>query len=253
MIGDGQQKVNPAGYQVVDKFGVNDDIDIADTPVEIWSHGADGTNFIFLDAGVNMDLKSSDPNDTILGSGAQKVTVTFYLTDFTEVVQEFDMNGVTQVPVTNDGIIGTRMEATQTGSGNTNAGEINLVDRATGVIVYQSIEIGEGQTLSAIQICPKDKKGLVKKHSARYSKVQSPFSAASMRLRLRKVDGSILTKHPAVLHLNNPKDEVEYGDWDDLESGIEMLAGEIIFWECIEVIAAGTPVEGRFDVKFWDI
>lgn len=248
MIGNGQTGVNGTGYQVINKFGVNDDIDSANTPVEIWSHGSDGTKFIFLDAGVNMDLKSDDPNDTILGSGAQKITVTFYLTDYTEVVQEFDMNGITQVPVTSDGIIGTRMEVTQSGASNTNEGEINLVDRATGLIVYQSIEIGEGQTLSAIQICPKDKKGLVKCHSVSYSKIQAPFGAASMRLRLRAVDGSITTKHPTIISADKSIDEIIYRI-----GGIEMLEGEILFWECIAVGADNTPVEARFDVEFTDI
>jgi hypothetical protein len=249
----GNKTGKPKGYSVINKFGFNDDIDTGDTPIEIWSHGAIGANFVFLDTGIPMDLVSTSANDTLAGTGAQKVKITYYLTDNTELIEIKDMNGLTRVPVNDDLKFAARIEIIQTGSGNKNAGEINLVDRATGLIVYQSVEIGEGQTLSAIQICPKGKKGLVKKHSCSYSKAQSPLSAADMRLRLRAVDGSFLTKHTALVNVNKPEDVMVYGDWDDLESGIKMVEGEIIFWECVAVSANDTPIDGRFDIQFWDI
>jgi hypothetical protein len=249
-IGPGNGR--PKGYSVVNKFGNNADIDAADVPIEIWSYGTDGTNFVFLDTGVAADIVSTSANDTLAGTGAQVARLTYYRTDNTEVIVDKDLNGLTQVPVDDDMKFCSRIEIIQSGSGNTNAGEINLVDRATGLIVYQSVEIGIGQTLSAIQICPKGKKGLVKFHSASYGKIQAPFSAAQVLLRLRKTDGSILTKHNCVVYDGSPKIEKEY-DYSDNQSGIKMVEGEILFWECVAVENDNTPVEARFDIQFWDV
>jgi hypothetical protein len=231
-----------AGFKAINKFGVNLDIDAG--PEDIWSHGG---LFPFLDAGIAMDIKSSAAADTLAGTGAQKAKITYYTTDNTEVIMEVDLDGVTPVQVSDDLKICTRIEISQTGSGNTNAGEVNLVDRASGLIVYQSVEIGEGQTLSAVQICPKGKKGLVIQHEATYAKTQNPFADADMRLNLRKANGSILVKHPAALSAVKQEDKKFYPS-----GGIEIEEGDIIFWRCLSVGATDTPIEARFDVEFKD-
>jgi hypothetical protein len=232
-----------AGFRAVNKFGLNNDIDAG--PEDIWAHGG---LFPFLDAGIAMDISSSVAADTLAGTGAQRVRLTYYTTDNTEVTMDIDLNGVTAVPVGDDVKICTRAEVIQTGSGNANAGELNLVDRATGLIVYQSIEIGEGQTLSAVQICPKGKRGAVVQHQVSYSKTQNPFADADMRLYLRKADGSILVKHSAVISAVKLEDKYEYPNG----SGIDMTEGEIVFWRCLSVGATDTPIEARFDVEFVD-
>lgn len=236
------------GYAVVNKFGENSDIDTADTPVEIWSHGADGTNFVFLSAGISADFKSSAAADDIAGTGAQKITITYYLSDYTEVVQEFDTDGVSQVEISDDFLFCSRIQVTQTGTGNTNAGEINIVDRATGLIVYQSVEIGEGQTLSALQMCPKGKSGKVIFHYCTFSRAAVALNAAQMKMRLRKTDGSTLTKYNTTINNNHPRDERTYN-----AGGIDLVEGEIIYWECIAVTANDTPIEAGFDVEFQDV
>lgn len=249
MIGQGGTFGQPGpGFSVINKFGENPDIDTADTPVEIWSHGADGTNFIFLDAGIAMDIKSSDAVDTIAGTGAQVARITYNKTDNTEVIVDKDMDGVTQVEIADDVKIVTRVEIIQTGSGLVNAGEINVVDRATGLVVYQSVEIGEGQTLSAIQICPKDKVCNVTFHYTTFSRASAAFGSAQMRLRLRKVNGSLLTKYNTTISANHPRDNRSY----EKGGGIPMVAGEIIFWECKVVSANDTPIEAGFDIECED-
>ena len=249
MISNGGRPGDPGpGFSVINKFGENSDIDTGDVPVEIWSHGADGTNFPFLDNGIPMDILSSDADDTIAGAGAQKVRVTFYRTDNTKVTKDIDMDGANPVQVDDDVKICTRIEVIQTGASKVNEGKINIVDRASGLVVYQSVEIGEGQTLSAIQICCKDKKCKVVFHYVTYSRAQVAFNSAQMRLRLRKVDGSLLTKYNTTISSNNPRDEREYQ-----EGGIEFSEGEIIFWECKDVSGNDTPVEGGFDIVSKDI
>ena len=231
-----------AGFEVINKFGVNFDIDTGSTPETIWAHGG---VFPFIDAGIAMDLVSSQAADDISGTGAQKARITYYTSDNTEVIVDKDLAGVTPVQVDDDLKICTRIEIIQTGSGMTNAGEVNLVDRSTGLVVYQSVEVGEGQTLSAIQVCPKDKKGKVVQHSTTYAKTQAPAGSADLRLQLRKANGSILTKHPTVISSVKQEDIVKYPNG----SGIEIEAGDIIFWECTAVSAADTPIEARFDME----
>lgn len=236
------------GYSIVNKYGENLDIDGGDTPVEIWSHGADGTNFPFLDAGIEADLVSTSASDTLAGVGAQKVRVTYYLTDNTEVIEVFDLNGVARVPVSEDMKFCSRIEVIQTGSSNANVGEINLVDRTTGLVVYQSIEVGLSQTLSALQICPKDKVAEVRRVKVSYAKDQNPLGSADMRFNVRKVDGTIITKHPTVISAIKPEDKEE----PKVGNVAELVAGEIAFWECVAVSADNTPVEARFDLEVFN-
>jgi hypothetical protein len=247
MIGNGGVSgvTKGAGYFVVNKFGVNFDIDTTSIPETIWAHGG---IFPFLDTGIEMDIVSTSANDNLSGTGAQKITIIYYTADNTEVTVEKDLNGLTAVLLADDVKIITRAFISQSGSSNTNEGEINIVDRATGLIVYQSIEISEGQTLSAVQICPKGKKGLVKHHSVSYAKDQSPLGSADLRLNLRLADGSVLTKHSIAISSIKPQDDVRYD-----KGGIEMQEGEILFWECIAVSANDTPIEARFDIEFQDI
>ncbi len=241
MSGNGQYGVPGKGSAVINKYGANLDIDAG--PEDIWANGG---LFPFLDAGIEMDIVFANAADTIAGTGAQKVELIYYLTDNTRVVQTFDSNGGT-VPLAADVKIVTRGKVVQSGTGNKNAGKISIVDRATGLIVYQSIEVGKGQTQSAVQICEKGKKGVITKHSVTYAKAQNPLADANMQLILRLVDGTELIKHPAVISALKPDDTVRYD-----EGGIEIVEGEIIYWKCLLVGAADTPIEARFDMKIQD-
>jgi hypothetical protein len=227
---------------VINKFGVNLDIDTGSTPETIWSHGG---QFPFLDTGISADIVSTSVNDTLLGSGARQVKITYYTEDSTEVVEIKDLDGTTRVQLSDDFKICTRIELESTGTSNTNEGEINVVDRATGLVVYQSVEIGEGQTLSAVQICPKGKRGKVTKHFVTYAKTQAPAGSADMRFNLRKVDGTVVAKHVVQISATKEFDNYEYP-----KGGITVEAGEIVYWQCLTVSANDTPIEGRFDIEF---
>ncbi len=241
MSGNGQFGVPGKGYDTINKYGVNLDIDAG--PEDIWANGG---LFPFLDVGIEMDMIMGNANDTIAGSGAQKVELIYYLTDNTRVVQTFDTDG-SRIELDADIKIVTRSKVVQSGVSNTNEGKLSIVDRATGLIVYQSIELGKGQTQSAVQICEKGKKGLVTKHSVTYAKAQNPLADAEMQLILRLVDGTELIKHPTIISALKTDDIVKYD-----EGGIEMAEGEIIYWKCLTVGAADTPIEGRFDMKLQD-
>ena len=244
MIGPGGRPGDPGpGYEPVNKYGINLDIDAG--PETIWSHGG---QFPFLSAGIEADFISSSSADQYPGgAGARTLIFTYFLSDFTRIIEEKELNGNNQVQLHDDFLFCSRIELCESGVQNKNVGEINVVDRATGLIVYQSVEIGEGQTFCAVDMCPKGKKGLVVKHIVGYSKFTAPQGAADMRFILRKANGSELTKHPVLISDNKQEDIVRY----DI-GGIKMSAGDYAYWQCDSVSAANTPIEARFDIKLED-
>lgn len=244
VIGDGGTKsFNGPGYSVINKFGVNLDIDTASVPEAIWSHGG---AFPFLASGIAMDFLSSVVADDIAGTGAQKIEITWYDDSNVEFIQEFPTDGTTPVQIPGTVKLVSRIVITQAGSGTTNAGEINVVNRG-GAIVYQSMEIGEGQTLSAVQMVPSGKKGIIKRVYAEYARAGAAFNDADMRFRIRLANGTILTKLPTVVSPNNTDHDHFYN-----AGGIELEAGDIAFWECIEVSANDTPIAAGFDLEIED-
>lgn len=225
----------------INKFGENADIDTGTVPEVIWANGG---AFPFLNTGIAMNIKSSSANDVIGGTGARKVKITYYNTANIKNEVEIELNGTSQVQIADDVKIVTRASVTESGSNNNNVGKLSIVDRPTGLVVYQSIEVGEGQTLSAVQICPANTLGKVKSHYCTYARVANR-NAAQLRLRLRKVNGTILTKYNVSISSDNPWDGRDYKI-----GGIDMLPGEILFWECVAVSANDTPIEAGFDIGF---
>jgi len=232
------------GYSVINKFGVNLDIDTATVPETIWSHGG---QFPFLATGITMDFVSTLAADDIAGTGAQKLLITFYDDSDVESTQEFDTDGVT--PVQLPGLIKlvSRIEVVQAGTGTTNAGKITVVNRG-GATVYQSVEVGEGTTLSTPQMVPAGKKGKITRIWAEYARAGAAFNEADMRFRIRKANGTILTKLPTVISPNHTDHDHVYD-----VGGIALAAGDIAFWECITVSANDTPISAGFDIEFEDV
>lgn len=245
MIGNGRsvKKTGP-GYEVVNKFGENLNIDIATVPETIWAHGG---VFPFLLTGIEMDFVSTLAADDVLGVGAQILRVTFFDGSDVEYMQEFETDGVTPVQLPGLVKLVSRVEVIQAGSNLTNSGKITFVNRG-GATVYQSVEIGEGQTLSTPQMVPSGKKGLVKFIYTEYARAGAAFNDADMRFRIRKANGTILTKYTTTISPNNAYVSKDYGI-----GGLEMEAGDIAFWECIAVSGNDTPMAAGFDIEFEDI
>jgi hypothetical protein len=241
-VGAGQKS---PGYKVINKFGVNLDIDTGTTPETIWGEG--GT-FPFLSVGVLMDVKSDAAADTIAGTGAQKVRITFYDDSNAEFIETFDLNGITPVQINGASTVKivTRIEVVQAGTGLTNAGKITVILRG-GATIYQSILIGEGQTLSTPQIIPAGKKGIIRRISVGYARFGVAFNDADMRFRVRLANGTVLTKFPVVISANLPEKVKDYN-----VGGVEMEEGDIAYWECTSVSANDTPILAAFDLEIFD-
>lgn len=80
----------------------------------------------------NLEIISTSANDTLAGTGIQKVTVTGLNASYTQITETVSMNGTTAVPLVNQYLRINRVINSQAGSGATNAGTINIRDSGAG-------------------------------------------------------------------------------------------------------------------------
>jgi len=109
-------------------------------------------------AGADLDLVSANANDTAVGTGVQNVHIEYLDSSGDEQTVSVATNGGTVN-------VGTAIHdvqwvhATAVGSGTVAAGDITLVDNATGATVYEQITAGGNQSLSCRYKVPASKKG----------------------------------------------------------------------------------------------
>jgi hypothetical protein len=94
-------------------------------------------------AGIALEVVSSNANDTLAGSGVQKVRITYLDTDKSQQTQIINMNGTTPVPLTDTTIYRVNsIRATQVGSGLVAAGDISCRLVGGAATVYRQIVTG---------------------------------------------------------------------------------------------------------------
>lgn len=238
--------------EVINKWGSSPDIDVADAAAGqvIWPVKSTVQQYIFLDSAIPLFVKSSSSNDAIAGTGAQKVLLTNWHGSDGNAADavELDMDGVNNVALPEDSFGVFSFEVSQSGTGNKNAGNIDIVDGSGDI--YARISTGEGRTQIACQRIPNDKNGLCLEHRATISALVGFFASAedaTLRLRKRKVDGTIITVWDPIITTDNPQDVKEYS-----VGGITLSPGEWLFWECIAVSAADTPIKASFDIELFE-
>ncbi len=239
----------PTVASVVNKWGAHLDTDTADATVsagqKIWPIKRTVQDYLFLDAAIQLSLKSTSELDTILGTGAQKVRVEYQTaTEEKEIVLDTDGSNLVNLPEVAVGSF--RLNVTQSGAGNTNAGQIQIVDGSANI--YATIEIGEGQSQIAVMRIPNNRRGKIRSHKTDYARTAPAANSAQMRLRVRQVSGTIITKWDPTISTDFPKDEKDY-----FIGGIVIEPGEWVFWECITVSANDTPLRGSFDIEMENI
>lgn len=248
MIGNSGRPGDPSpGSSHLHKWGQALNISTQDATAGqiIWPIKATVQQYLFLDAAIELFVKSTDGNDDVdSGSGAR--TIKLFVHDENGEEQEVikDLQGVANQSLgLSFGVF--RMSIETSGAGQTNAGQIQVVDGSANI--YATIEIGEGQTQIAVVRCPNDKKGRVIDHQIEFGKT-GVVGEALMRLRLRKIDGTIITKWDPKILGSYPKDNKPYG----IFGGIPLEAGEFIYWECIDVSQSSTPIRGSIHAEFQD-
>jgi len=108
-----------------------------------------------------MQIVSSSGNDAAAGTGAQQVTVVGLDGTFAEVTQVIATNGTTPVVLATSLIRVNSMTVTAAGANGANQGQIDLVDQATGTIIYTTIIADENNAQSSLFTVPAGLRGVI--------------------------------------------------------------------------------------------
>lgn len=133
------------GYDIVNKFGTNSDVDSGTVPEDIWEGG--GVYPGFPDSTLEtVSVFSSSANDASAGTGARTVRLTGLDTNYNVLQETVTLNGVT--PVATVGLFRRLHTATTltAGSGGVNAGTITFRHTTTTANVFLNMIPGRNQT-----------------------------------------------------------------------------------------------------------
>lgn len=134
------------GTTFIEKFGRNADVDISPGNEFIWSRG--GVWVPPTQARIH-NLTSSDPDDTILGSGAGQVKVIGLDASWNPQEETIDMDGAGVSATSGFYVIVHRMEVVSCGATGFNEGTIIATAAVDGTVTSE-IPLGKGKTLMAI-------------------------------------------------------------------------------------------------------
>ena len=190
-------------------------------------------------------VASDNAADNSAGTGARTLSSKFINATGAEVNAQISLLGTSQVALPELSVGVFSFEVETSGSLDTNAGNITVVDGSANV--YAIIETGKGLSQIAVIRCPDNKRGEIIKHSASYSKPIGN-SDASIFLNKRKTDGTIVTLWEAFLSVIHTEDFKEY-----LNGELPLEPGEFLFWKCISVSGNNTPIKAYFDIEFEDL
>ena len=154
-----------SGVFSINEFGRNQDVGESR---ETLMNGSGLYHWIEIPTYLN--ASSSSSNDTIDGSGAQKIEIHGLDEDYVILNEQVELNGTSTVTTTNKFFRVNDFQVVQAGSGGVNDGEISLVDANTSDEI-NNIPSGESKSHAAVYTIPYDYTGiLVGWHGAERSK-----------------------------------------------------------------------------------
>lgn len=189
----------------------------------------------FLTAPQTISVSSDSGDDTIAGTGAQKVRVEGLDSNWDHIVQEVDLAGVALVPLPTDLIRVNLSAVIQSGTGKVNAG--NIAVEAAGGEVMHYIAAGEGWGRTAVYTVPGGYRGVL---------VGASFSAYGKQVtgRLHAYTFPGNTEFDIISTV--VEDGSAGGDWSAVPGGFNEKAG-ISIWA--ETVTPGpATVFGVFEV-----
>ena len=254
MIGNGGDRSTPRpGEVLINKWGLNNDIDTGDangttTSQVIWPVKSTTQNYLFIDAAIQLYVKSSSGNDIITGNGAQKVKITNWHGADGNIADpvELDMNGTTNValPQTSYGVFS--FSVIQSGATKKNEGTIDIVDISGNI--YARINVGESRTQIAVQRIPNNKKACLSYYRIDYSRVKSTINSAVMRIKERLANKTEVTRVDPTISTEKVQDSRTYE-----KDFLCFSPGSWVYVLCTEVTANNTPVRAEFDLLLENI
>ncbi len=232
--------------ETINKWGSQLDCDTADAALGqvIWPIKASVQLYLFIDSPIQLYVRSTDPDDTILGDGARTVKGMYHDSNGISQTFELDMDGNNNVALPGTGYGVFRFSVETTGDSNENEGQVQIIDGSNNI--YAVIEPGAGQTQIAVFRIPNNRTGLVKAHRTDYARSAATINDAQMKFRVRKADGTLVLKADPLIGSNKPEDIIKYE-----KGGIFVDSGEWIYWECDSVSANNTPIRGLFDIELY--
>lgn len=234
---------------IQNKWGEQNDIDTSDAVIGqvIWPVKATTQAYLFIDSPIQLYVQSSSTEDAPGLTGAQSITLTNWHGSDGNAASAVTLatNGIgqTALPQTSYGVFS--FEVTTSGSTNSNVGTIDIVDGSSNI--YAKIEPTEGRTQICVQRIPNDKKASLTYYKVRYNRTGGGNEAV-MRLRERKVNGTIITRLDPTITTLEPEDTRRYA-----LNVIEYNPGTWLYFECILTSANNTPIRAEFDIKLEDL
>lgn len=152
---------------------------VNNTRVDLWE-GPTGT-YVFPAAAIQMQVVSTSANDTLAGTGAQKIHIHYLDNNYAPQSTQVNLNGVTPVLTTPTNILRINgFHLTQVGTGGTSAGNISLQSVGGGV-TYSFISSGYNSSRQAIYTVPAGKTGYINHWQASSGSTGNHFCQTSLR------------------------------------------------------------------------
>lgn len=161
------------------RFGVNNDIDTATTPEELWDEV--GGPFTFPTVADTVEVSSSSANDTAAGTGTRVLKITGLNANYEEIEENIIMNGTTAVTSSNEYLILHSCFGISAGSSELNEGLITISHTTSGDDLARISPL-LGRTQQLFGIIPVDAEWFV--DTVRFN-VQNKSSSASAVIRLQ--------------------------------------------------------------------
>lgn len=160
-------------------FGRNTNVDNA--VVDLWE-GPTGT-YVFPTVGQQMKFVSSSANDTLAGSGVQKIHIHYLNSNHIPLTETVNMNGTTPVSTVSTDIYRINsMHAVQVGSGEVAAGNISLTNTA-GSVTYAYLTSGFNVARQAIYTTPAGYTGYISHWQASSGSTGNHFCQITLRAK----------------------------------------------------------------------
>lgn len=228
------------GVTLVNKFGLNPDIDTGTVPEDVWGGGGVYTGFPDI-APEFINVFSSSANDTLLGTGARTVLVTGLGENWQIQTETIALNGITPSASTLKFRRVHTMRTLTAGSGGVNAGDITVRYETTTSVVFLVMVAGRNQTNNVSFTIPDGYTGyLTKVHGV----IRLPGTAtdnASGNLWIREFGEVFRSRRPFIIRTEAP--------WvDEIYGGIRLPAKSDITVRITNVAASNTEVIAALDI-----
>lgn len=214
-------------------FGINEDIDVATYPQDIWSSGG-----IFTPPTTYRihDIVSVSANDTAAGTGAR--TLRIYGVVSNGLADEIiTLNGVTPVSTVNLYSDIYRMVIFTSGSGLTNAGIITATSATDGTVTAAIHVNGYNASRKGIRLIPPGYKGYI--HDWQTSMTQSIATNSAINYLITKTSTGLWISRSVQTLFNSGASSLKI----EYKTPLLLLAGEWVKVQCANVSANNTTIQ----------